>query len=42
MLELWGMRVTASLSLFSDPFWPGVIEIELLDHSTVRKQITDV
>ena len=25
MLELWGMRITASLPLLPGPFWPGAV-----------------
>ena len=50
MLELWRMRSTPSLPLFPDQLWPGVVvlvrvpsigQIELFNHITVGKQITD-
>ena len=53
MLELWGMWSTPSLPSLLGPLWPGVVlqtndlwielfEIELFDHLTVCKKMTDV
>ena len=51
MLELWGMQSTPSLQSLSSPLYPRVGapysvlsmgQIELFDHLTVCKQITDV
>ena len=51
LLELWGVWSTPSLPLLPWPLWPGVVvlvkvlsmdQIELYDHLTMCKQITDV
>ena len=51
MLELWGMLSTSSLPLLPGPLWAGVValdrvlsmgQIELFDHLTVCKQMTDI
>ena len=51
MLELWGMQSTPSLPLLPGPFWFVMVppdwvlfigQIELFDHLTMCKQMTDV
>ena len=51
VLKLWGMGSTSSLPLLSVLLWPGVVvsvlvpsmrQIQLFNHLTVCKQITDI
>ena len=52
ILELWGIRSTLSLALLPDPLWPGMLvpdmgqielfKVEMFDHLTVCKQMTDI
>ena len=51
VLELWGMWITPSLALLPGPLWlrvvvpvrvPSMDQIELFNHLTVWKQMTDV